>query len=38
MAAEKRHRITSIDALIALALALERAEAKPEPIELLGWL
>jgi hypothetical protein len=35
---EKRHRIASIDALVALALALERAEAKPAPVELLGWL
>jgi phage terminase large subunit-like protein len=35
---EKRHRTASIDALVALALALERAEAKPAPVELLGWL
>jgi hypothetical protein len=35
---EKRHRTASIDALVALALALERAEAKPQPVELLGWL
>jgi hypothetical protein len=24
--------------LVALALALERAEEKPEPVELLGWV
>jgi hypothetical protein len=28
----------NIDAIIALAMALERAEHKPEPVELLGWL
>jgi len=26
------------DAIIALAMAVERAEHRPEPIELLGWL
>jgi hypothetical protein len=25
-------------AVIALAMAVERAEVKPEPVELLGWL
>jgi hypothetical protein len=35
---EKRRRTASIDALVALALALERAEAKPAPVEPLGWL
>jgi phage terminase large subunit-like protein len=35
---EKAHRTASIDAIIALALALERAEAKPEPVTLLGWV
>ena len=26
------------DAIIALAMAVERAEHRPEPVELLGWL
>jgi hypothetical protein len=29
---------THIDGVIALAMAVERAEFKPEPVELLGWL
>jgi hypothetical protein len=29
---------TNIDAVIAMCMALERAEQKPEPVELLGWL
>jgi hypothetical protein len=29
---------THIDGVIALAMAVERAEVKPEPVELLGWL
>jgi hypothetical protein len=32
------HRTASIDGLIALALALGRAEARAEPVRLLGWL
>ncbi len=28
----------NIDAIIALAMAVERAEHKPEPVQLLGWL
>jgi phage terminase large subunit-like protein len=28
----------NIDAIIALAMAVQRAERKPEPVELLGWL
>jgi len=28
----------NIDALIALAMAVERAEQKAEPVRLLGWL
>jgi hypothetical protein len=35
---EKVHPTANIDAVIALAMALERAEAKPEPVALLGWL
>ena len=29
---------THIDAMIALCMAVERAEYQPEPVELLGWL
>ncbi len=28
----------NIDGIIALAMAVERAEQKPEPVQLLGWL
>jgi phage terminase large subunit-like protein len=35
---DRAHRSAHIDAVIALALAVERAEAKPEPVALLGWL
>jgi hypothetical protein len=35
---DKPNPRTNIDAVIALAMAVERAEAKPEPVELLGWL
>jgi len=28
----------NIDAIIALAMAVERAEQQPEPVQLLGWL
>jgi phage terminase large subunit-like protein len=35
---DKAHRAAHIDAVIALAMALERAEQKPEPVRLLGWL
>jgi phage terminase large subunit-like protein len=28
----------NIDAIVALAMAVERAEHRPEPVELLGWL
>jgi phage terminase large subunit-like protein len=35
---EKAHRTASIDAVIALAIALERAEAQPATVELLGWV
>lgn len=35
---ERPDRNTNIDALIALAVALDRAEQKPEPVRLLGWL
>jgi hypothetical protein len=29
---------SNIDAVIALAIAVERAEIKPQSVELLGWL
>jgi hypothetical protein len=29
---------TNIDAVMALAMAVERAEHRPETVELLGWL
>jgi hypothetical protein len=35
---DKPERSLNIDALVALAMALERAELKPEPVRLLGWL
>ena len=35
---DKSHRSAQIDAVIALAMALERAEHRPEPVELLGWV
>jgi phage terminase large subunit-like protein len=35
---DKPNARTNIDAIIALAMAVERAEHRPEPVELLGWL
>jgi len=35
---DRAHRTANIDAVIALAMAVERAEVKPEPVALLGWL
>jgi len=35
---DKPNPRANIDAIIALAMAVERAEQKPEPVELLGWL
>ena len=29
---------THIDGVIGLCMAVERAEFKPEPVELVGWL
>jgi phage terminase large subunit-like protein len=34
----KAARSSQIDAAIALAMAVERAEQRPEPVRLLGWL
>jgi phage terminase large subunit-like protein len=35
---DKANRADNIDALIALAMALEAVENQPAPVELLGWL
>jgi len=35
---DKAHGRAHIDAVVALMCALERAELKPEPVRLLGWL
>lgn len=35
---DKAARSDNIDAIIALCMALERAEDKPADVELLGWL
>jgi hypothetical protein len=35
---DKPNPRANIDAIIALAMAVERAEQKPAPVELLGWL
>ena len=35
---DKPNPRVNIDAIVALAMAVERAEHKPEPVELLGWL
>jgi hypothetical protein len=35
---DKANRADNVDGIVALCMALESAEAKPEPVELLGWL
>jgi hypothetical protein len=35
---DKPNPRANIDALIALAMAVERAEQRPEPARLIGWL
>jgi hypothetical protein len=35
---DKPNPRANIDAVIALPMAVERAEQVPEPVELLGWL
>jgi len=35
---DKPNPRANIDAIIALCMAVERAEQKPEPVALLGWL
>ncbi len=34
----KPRKETNIDAIVALCMAVERAEFQPEPVELVGWL
>jgi phage terminase large subunit-like protein len=35
---DRPDRSTPIDGVIAMAMCVARAEAKPEPVRLLGWL
>ncbi|MBA2255854.1 MAG: hypothetical protein H0W05_01435 [Thermoleophilaceae bacterium] len=35
---DKAERGENIDGVVALAMAVERAALKPEPVELIGWL
>jgi hypothetical protein len=35
---DKANRADQIDGIVAMAMAVERAETKPEPVRLLGWL
>jgi hypothetical protein len=35
---DKADRNANVDGLVALMMCLERAEARPEPVRLLGWL
>jgi hypothetical protein len=35
---DKAHRSARVGGVIAMAMAVERAETKPEPVQLLGWL
>jgi hypothetical protein len=35
---EQAERSANIDSIIALAMALERAESRPEPVRVLGWV
>ena len=35
---DKPNPRANIDGIVALCMAVERAEFKPEPVELLGWL
>lgn len=35
---DKSERSAQIDAVVALAMAIERAEFRPQPVELIGWL
>ena len=35
---DKGSRSAQVDGAVALAMVVERAEQKPEPVRLLGWL
>lgn len=35
---DKANRSDNVDAVVALAMALERAEYRLEPVQLVGWL
>ncbi|HEX2111867.1 MAG TPA: hypothetical protein VHF67_09960 [Gaiellaceae bacterium] len=35
---DKADRSSKIDAVVALAMAVDRHAFKPEPVELVGWL
>jgi phage terminase large subunit-like protein len=35
---DKPRKEINIDAIVALAMAVDRAEHKPAPVELVGWL
>jgi hypothetical protein len=35
---DRAHRLANIDGVVALAMALERAEQRPDPVRVLGWL
>jgi hypothetical protein len=35
---DKVARADNLDSIVALAMALERAEHRPEPARVLGWL
>jgi phage terminase large subunit-like protein len=35
---DKSHRQAQVDGVVALAMAVERAEHKAEPVRLLGWI
>jgi phage terminase large subunit-like protein len=35
---DKAHRRAQIDGVVALAMAVERAEHRPAPVQLLGWV
>jgi phage terminase large subunit-like protein len=35
---DKADRASKIDAVVALAMAVDRQAYRPEPVELVGWL
>lgn len=35
---EKPDRASPIDAVVSLAMALDRVEQRPEPVRMLGWV